>query len=289
MNTQDTTRRNFLAGAAAAAVSLATASSRATDAETSADSGESDRPEMPPLGLPTYMFKHYDLDQTIAMARRVAVKHICIRSNLMAMDSSEEQIKQTIAKVTAAGLIPYGGGVIYMRDEQQLNRAFEYSQAAGFTLISINILPSLLPLLEKKVKQFDIRAAIHNHGPEDRHWPTPQAVYDKIRRLDKRIGICHDTGHTQRAGVDPIEATLTTGDRIYDLHLKDVDAATGKGHSTELGRGVVDIPGILRAVRRIGYRDVVGIEYEKQMEDLLPGLAESVGYTRGVFAALERA
>ena len=238
------------------------------------------------LGLPTYMFKHYDLDQTIAMARRLALKHICIRSNLLPMDSSAEQIKQAVAKVTAAGLVPYGGGVIYMRTETQVNQAFEYSRTAGFKIISISILPGLLGLLERKVKQFDIRAAIHNHGPEDKHWPTPQAIYAKVRRLDKRIGICHDTGHTQRAGVDPVAATRKTADRTFDMHLKDVDAATGKGRSTELGRGIVDIPAILRVVREIGYRDVVGIEYEKHMTDLLPGLAESTGYARGVLAAL---
>jgi len=232
------------------------------------------------------MFKHYDLDQTIAMARRVAVSHLCLRSNLLPLTAADDQIAAAIAKVEAAGLFIYGGGVIYMRTEAQVARAFDYSRTAGFKVISVSVLPSLLGLLERKVKQFNIRVAIHNHGPEDRHWPTPQAIYAKVKRLDKRIGICHDTGHTQRAGVDPVEAGRKTADRTFDVHLKDVDAATRKGHSTELGRGVVDIPGILRVLRATGYRDVVGIEYEKHMKDLLPGLAESVGYARGAVAAM---
>ena len=107
-----------------------------------------------------------------------------------------------------------------------------------------------------------------------------------MKKLDKRIGICHDTGHTMRAGVDPVEATRKTADRIYDVHLKDVDAATRRGHSTELGRGIVDLPGILRVLQKVGYAGIVGIEYEKHMDDLLPGLAESVGYTRGVLDTL---
>jgi len=238
------------------------------------------------IGLPTYMFKHYDLDQTIAIARRLAVKYICLRSNLLPMDSSDEKIRRTVAKVKQGGLVPYGGGVIYMRTEAQVNRAFEYSRTGGFGVISISISPNLLPLLERKVKQFGIRAAIHNHGPGDKHWPTPQAILARIKGLDKRIGICHDTGHTQRAGVDPVEATRKTAHRIHDVHLKDVDAAKPGGHSTELGRGVVDLAGILRVLLKVGYRDVVGIEYEKDMKDLLPGLAESVGHTRGLLAAL---
>jgi hypothetical protein len=270
------TRRQFIAAGGLGAAALA------------ANGAEAPRRGRPmTLGLPTYMFKHYTLDQTLAMAQRVAVQHLCIRSNLLALDSTDAEIMAAVAKVKAAGLVPYGGGVIYMKDEASVARGFDYARAAGFGIISINIRPDLLPLLERKVREFDIQAAIHNHGPEDRHYPTPQAIYEKIRTLDRRIGICHDTGHTRRAGVDPVEATRKTADRILDVHLKDVDAATRQGHSTELGRGIVDLPGILRALRDTGYAGVVGIEYEKHMQDLLPGLAESVGYARGVLAVVQ--
>ena len=288
MREDDRTRREFLAASGAVAASLAAGLAGGAEAEPTAEAPKGDRARALTLGLPTYMFKHYDLDQTIEMANRVAVRHICIRTNLLPLNSTAEEIKAAVAKVKAAGLVPYGGGVFYMRDEQQVLRAFEYARAADFKVISISIAPNLLGLLERKVKELDIRAAIHNHGPEDRHWPTPQAIHEKIKRMDKRIGICHDTGHTQRAGVDAVEATRKTADRIYDMHLKDVDAATGKGHSTELGRGVVDLAGIVRVLVKIGYHDVVGIEYEKHMKDLLPGLAESVGYARGLLDALKR-
>ncbi|MBL7134196.1 MAG: sugar phosphate isomerase/epimerase [Phycisphaerae bacterium] len=282
--THGPTRRHLIQSAGAGVVCLAAAAATGK----AADPGKKPpvRKTAAPLGLPTYMFKNYDLDQTITMAQRVAVRHICIRSNLLPMNSSPEQIKKCIAKVTGAGLLPYGGGVIYMRTEAQVNEAFEYSRRAGFKVISISILPSLLGLLERMVKKFDIRAAIHNHGPDDKHWPVPEAIYAKVNRLDKRIGICHDTGHTQRAGVDPAKALRKTADRTFDIHLKDVDAATRKGQSVELGRGIVDIPAILRVAGKVGYRDVVGIEYEKHMTDLLPGLAESVGYARGALAAI---
>ncbi len=278
-------RRRFLGAGALGAASVAGA--LALRGARAAEPGAA-RPGKPPgpLGLTTYMFKHYDLDQTIAMARRLAVEHICIRSNLLPLAATPERIAAAIAKVKGAGLTPYGGGVIYMRNDAAVNRAFEYSRAAGFKLISISIRPDLLPLLDRKVQEYDIRAAIHNHGPEDRHWPHPAAIYEKVKGLDRRIGICHDTGHTLRAGVDPTEATVKTADRLLDVHLKDVDVAAAKGHSTELGRGVFDIPRFLRALARVGYAGVVGIEYEKHMDDLLPGLAESVGYARGVLAAL---
>ena len=152
------TRRQFIAAGSLGAAALA------------AKGAEAPRPAGRPmtLGLPTYMFKHYTLDQTIAMAQRVAVQHLCIRSNLLALDSTEAEIRAAVAKVKAAGLVPYGGGVIYMKDKPSVSRAFDYARIAGFGIISINIRPDLLPLLERKVREFDIQAAIHNHRPSTR-------------------------------------------------------------------------------------------------------------------------
>ncbi|HUS92396.1 MAG TPA: TIM barrel protein [Phycisphaerae bacterium] len=282
-DTAPTTRRQFLASAAVGA--LVAAGGARADESASAPAATKPRLE---LGFPTYMFKNYTLDQTIEMMRRVAVGHICIRSNLLPLSSTDEQIAAAIRKVTDAGLSVYGGGVIYMRTEPDVGRAFEYARAAGFKLISISLRPELLGLLEKKVREHDIRAAIHNHGPEDKLWPTPAAIHEKVRTLDRRIGICHDTGHTLRAGADPVAQTLQTADRLMDIHLKDVDQAAAKGHSLELGRGIMDVPKFLRALAKIGFAGVLGIEYEKHMDDLLPGLAESVGYVRGVMAGMAR-
>ncbi|MFW6164164.1 MAG: sugar phosphate isomerase/epimerase family protein [Planctomycetota bacterium] len=280
MDPKEPTRRRFLAtgGIGAAAVAA-----RAEAAAAPAAGKPGKRPLT--LGLTTYMVLHYDLDQTIAMAQRVAVQPICIRSNLLPLTSTPRQIEAAHARLKEAGLTVYGGGVIYMRNEQQVHRAFEHARAAGYALLSIAIRPDLLPLLERKVREFDIRACIHNHGPGD-PWPHPVAIHEKIKGLDSRIGICHDTGHTMRTGMDPTGALLKTADRHMDVHLKDVDAPTRKGRSVELGRGIVDLPSFLRALVEVGYQGVVGIEYEKHMKDLLPGLAESVGYARGVLDAM---
>ena len=281
------TRRQFLGkGVGATALAGAVGLARARGSAAAPKPTSSSRKPMP-LGLPTYMFKHYNLDQTIEMAKRVNVRHICLRSTLLPLSATDEQIAASVGKTKRAGLVPYAGGVIYMRDEKAARRAFQYAKVAGFKLITISPRPNLLPLLDKLVRKYDIKAAIHNHGPEDKAYPTPVAVYQKVKKLDKRIGICHDTGHTQRAGMDPAETTSKVADRLMDIHLKDVDAPTRKGRSTELGRGVVDIPKFLRTLLEINYPGVVGIEYEKLMTDILPGLAESVGYTRGVLAALD--
>jgi sugar phosphate isomerase/epimerase len=133
---------------------------------------------------------------------------------------------------------------------------------------------------------YDIKVAIHNHGPGDRFFPTPESVYDRVSSLDRRIGLCIDIGHTVRIGADLLGSVRKYGDRLFDLHIKDVTAATPQGAGTPLGRGIIDIPGLVRALVEIKFKGVAAFEYEEQPDDPLAGLAESVGYMRGVIAAI---
>jgi len=220
------------------------------------------------------------------MAARVGLKHICLKEYHLSMKSTPEQIAAAVAKVKAAGIDLYGGGCIYMRKPAEVNRAFEYAKAAGMkTIVGIPV-PSVLALVDKKVQQYDIRVAIHNHGPGDKIYPTPEAAYEKIKDLDHRVGLCIDIGHTVRAGVDPSRAAEQCADRLLDVHVKDVTANTAKGKTIEAGRGVIDLPGFLRTLDKIRYPGIVSFEFEKDGNDPLPGLAESVGYVRGVLAVI---
>ena len=238
------------------------------------------------LGLASYTLRKFKLDETLAMTRRVGLKYIAFKSFHLALDSTPAQIKEVVAKVKEAGLELYGGGVIYMNNEAEVNRAFDYAKAAGMKVIIGVPKPELLKLVDKKVKEYDIKVAIHNHGPTDKVYPTPASAYEKIKNLDKRIGLCNDIGHTQRAGVDPSVSAEKYADRLLDVHIKDVTEATAKGHGVEVGRGVIDIPRFLRTLIKINYAGIVSFEYEKDADDPLAGLAESVGYVRGVMAAI---
>lgn len=238
------------------------------------------------LGLASYTLRKFKLDETLAMTKRVGLKYIAFKSFHLALDSTPAQIKEVVAKVKEAGLELYGGGVIYMNSEAEVNHAFDYAKAAGMKVIIGVPKPGLLKLVDKKVKEYDIKVAIHNHGPTDKVYPTPASAYEKIKNLDKRIGLCNDIGHTQRAGVDPSVSAEKYADRLLDVHIKDVTEATAKGHGVEVGRGVIDIPRFLRTLIKINYAGILSFEYEKDADDPLAGLAESVGYVRGVMAAI---
>jgi inosose dehydratase len=238
------------------------------------------------LGLASYTCRKFDLRTTLEMANRVALKHIALKDVHLAMNSTPEQIKAVAAQVKEAGIDLYGGGVIYMRNEEQVNQAFDYAKTAGMRVIIGVPLPDLLPLVDKKVREYDIKVAIHNHGPTDKVWPVPATIYEKIKDLDQRIGLCNDIGHTIRAGVDPAASIEQFADRLLDVHMKDMTAATPAGSATEAGRGVINIPQVIRTLIKINYTGMASFEYEKDADDPLPGLAESVGYVRGVMASV---
>ena len=238
------------------------------------------------LGLASYTLRKFDLDQTLAMTKRVGLTHICLKSFHLPLDATAEQIAAAVAKVKQAGLDLYGGGVITMKTDKDVNQAFEYAKAAGMRTIVGAPIPDVLPLVNEKVKQFDIEVAIHNHGPGDKVYPTPESIYQKVERCDPRIGLCIDIGHTLRIGADPVVDAERFADRLLDLHIKDVSAAAPEGQTVEIGRGVIDIPALLRTLIKVKYSRVASFEHEKDENDPLAGLAESVGYIRGALAAI---
>ncbi len=279
-------RRAFLKSAGASAACLACFAGRTPAAAADAESAGAKRKRPLTLALASYTLRKFDLDQTLEMTQRVGLEAICLKSFHLPLDADAETIAAAKAKVEAAGITLYGGGVIGLKNEAQVEQAFEYAKAAGMSKIIGAPSPEMLALVDKKIRQYGIAVCIHNHGPGDKHFPTPDAAYEKIKDLDPRFGICHDVGHTTRYGEDPVASTRRCADRMLDFHVKDVTEATPKGHATPCGRGVIDLPALLRALVETGFKGYVAFEYEENANDPLAGLAESVGYVRGVLDAM---
>ena len=115
--------------------------------------------------------------------------------------------------------------MITMKTEQDIDRAFSYAKNIGVGMIIASPNVSLLKYLEQRVVESNIKIAIHNGGPEDKWYPTPKVVFDNIKNYDNRRGLCFDTGHAQRAGINPIEAHSQYAEKVLDIHIKDVEAA----------------------------------------------------------------
>lgn len=238
------------------------------------------------LGMASYTFRKFSMEKTVEMTRRLGLRHIAFKSMHLPLESTTDEIRAIASKVQEAGLDLYGCGVVYMKDEASVHQAFYYAKAAGMKVIIGVPNHELLELVNQKVKQYDIQVAIHNHGPGDLLYPTPESVYEKIKKLDSRIGLCIDIGHTQRLAIDPAEAAIQYKDRLIDVHVKDVSASTAEGTTVEIGRGVIDIPKFLKTLIKINYTGKVSLEYEKDEDDPLPGAAESIGYLKGILAVM---
>ena len=280
----DPSRRRFLGTATAAAAWPLLG--RAATAE-SATSPVGDRGALK-LGVASYSMREFTLDQALDMAKRLGVKYMTFKDVHVPRTDPPETTRALRAKIEAAGITIMGGGTITIpNDPAKIKKEFEYARNAGFPLIFVDPDPAALDTVEQMAKEYDIKVAIHNHGPENKHWPRPQDGYAAVKSRDKRLGLCIDVGHTARAGVDPADSILKCQERLYDLHMKDISALGDKNTPIEGGRGILDSKSILAAILKIKYQGLVGFEYEKDAKDPVPGLAESVGYIKGLLAGMK--
>ncbi len=239
------------------------------------------------IGVASYSLRKFTLDQALSMAREMNVHYMTFKDVHLPRTDPPESLRSARAKIEAAGITIMGGGTITMpNDPAELRKDFEYARACGFPLLFVSPDPAALDTLESLVKEFDIKAAIHNHGPEDKWYPAPADAYRALKGRDPRMGLCVDIGHTSRTGTDFVKAILEFKDRVLDLHVKDLSDPMDRDSQVEVGRGVFDVPRLFRTLLDIGYSGQVGLEYEIKETNPVPGMIESLSYMRGVLAAL---
>jgi len=238
------------------------------------------------LGLASYTLRKMNLDDALSVCQRLAIKHISLKDFHLKLTSTDAEIAEAVKKCKDAGVELGSGGVIYMKSEAEVDAAFEYARKTGMNMIIGVPQHEMLPYAEKKVKEYNIRLAIHNHGPGDKVYPSCESAYVLIKNMDPRMGLCLDIGHTQRIQRDPSADMKDYFERIFEIHMKDVTSSDSDGKAIEVGRGVIDIPGFLKTVLKMKFSGIVSFEYEKEDADPVPGLAESLGYVKGVLSVI---
>jgi sugar phosphate isomerase/epimerase len=239
------------------------------------------------VGMAGYTFASVDKEKSLDIAldvlQKMNVHYLCIKDFHLPLNSTPEQIAVFHAKLASKGVVGYGVGPIYMNTEAEVDNAFEYAKRVGVRLIVGVPLHNLLPYVDKKVKEYDMNYAIHLHGPDmPDKYPDAEDVWNNVKNLDPRIGMCLDIGHDTRNGKDPVADLKRYKSRVFDIHIKDVTGTTKAGYSVEIGRGVIDFPAFIKALRETGYDGVCSLEHEKNMRDPYTGIGESIGYFRSV-------
>ncbi len=238
------------------------------------------------FGVASYSLRKFTTEEAIDITLRCGVKRMTLKSMHLPVDSGKQTIKNTISLAKKKDVDVYGGGVIYMRTKEQVDEAFEYAKTAGMKMIVGVPNHELLEYVEGKVKEYDIKLAIHNHGPGDKLYPSAESAYVRIKDMDKRMGLCIDIGHTKRINRDPEQDVKDFFDRVLDIHIKDVTKAEKDGSTCIIGRGVIDFPSFLKAIIKLEYKGILALEYEADGDDPLPGMMESFGYVKGILATM---
>jgi sugar phosphate isomerase/epimerase len=240
------------------------------------------------IGIASYSLRKFPLDRVLELCKEMRVRHITLKDVHLARTDPPETTRALRKKIEAAGLTIMGGGTLTWRtnDEAEIRKDFEYAKNGGFPLMVCSPAPETLDTLEKLVKQYDIKIAIHNHGPEDKWYPAPKDALAKLEKRDPRMGICMDVGHAIRAGADIVESVSLAGPRLLDLHIKDLANSKDRDSQVEVGKGVLDIPGVFRALVRSRFAGHVSLEYEINADAPEVGMKESLAYMRGLADAL---
>ena len=240
------------------------------------------------VGMAGYTFVKFDLDKTLETLQRANVHYLCIKDFHLPMNSTDEQIAAFHAKLKEKGVTGYAVGPIYMKTEAEVDRAFDYAKRVGVKLIVGVPNYELLPYVNEKVKEYDFHYAIHLHGPDIALYPDADDVWNNVKNLDPRMGMCLDIGHDTRNGKDPVADLKKYHSRVFDIHIKDVTGASKLGYTVEIGRGVIDFPAFVKMLRKVGYTGVCSLEHEKNMDNPFMGIAEAIGYFRGVIATTKK-
>ena len=246
------------------------------------------------LGLAGYSLRKYSTDQAILVLKTLQITSVAVfKVHVPIQISTPDVCRDMAKKFRDAGISIASTGVVYLsKDEGLMRRAFDCGRAASLTTMAASYAKppdkETLLLTERFVREYDIRLAFHNHGPEDSIFPSPYDVWNAVEPYDERMGLCIDVGHSHRAGVDPAEAIAKCASRVYDVHIKDTTAPAGekKDRPVVVGKGILDIRGIMAALLKINFGGQVGLEYEVDTPDPVPGIAQSFGYMRGVLDSL---
>jgi len=239
------------------------------------------------LGVASYSFRRFNRADVIGFMKQLNSPFLNVKDIHLPMTTPAE-VRQASSEFTSAGIELTAAGTVYFQkdEDDDMRRKFEYCKLAGIPLMIAGPTPETLPRLERFAKEYDIKIAIHNHGPEDKYFPSPLDALKAVKEMDPRMGVCIDVGHTARSGTDVPDAIHKAGPRLYDIHMKDLAVTTNKESQVAVGDGSLPVEKMFAALIAIKYPGYVDLEYEVNEDNPMPGMIKSFAYMRGALAAM---
>ena len=285
----DSSRRNFLRSTTLTAIATPLLPSLLAQQASSSLTQSTGSPSPIKLGLASYTFRNFTRAQLIGFMKQLRVTGLNAKDVKDHLPNDPTAEAAAVSDYTSNGIQLHAVGAIYFQkdDDDDIRAKFEYAKRAGVkVIVAGDPAPATLPRVERFVKEYDIKIAIHNHGPEDKIFPSPLDVLKFVKTMDPRMGCCIDVGHCMRAGTDVIEAIHAAGPRLFNMHIKDLTSFTDKESQVAVGEGKMPIRQIFEALAKIKYPSWVDLEYEIHADDPMPGVIASFSYMRGVLSGM---
>lgn len=238
------------------------------------------------LGVASYSLRKFSRAEAIEMLKKLGIGYVSIKSFHLPYELPAAEVTSGSNEFRDAGIQVLSGGNIDLANPSTLRAMFEYAKAAGLPMMVCAPSRATIDEVEALVKEFDIKIAIHNHGPEDRHFPTPESALEVLEGRDRRMGVCIDIGHTTRTGTNVLDSIRRAGPKLFDFHIKDLADLLDPRSQCDVGEGAMPIPAMFRELIRMNFQGGVMLEYEINADDPLLGMAKSLSYIRGVLDGL---
>jgi len=238
------------------------------------------------LGIQMYSLRGYKAPEALRHARDIGFSFVefygdmfPVKSDAAAIAAMKRQLADLGLTISAHGVNHFGG------DAAANRRVFEFAKAAGIPTITADPAPEAFKNLDELVKEFDIRIAIHNHGPKHRY----NKVVDVLRAIeghDERIGACADLGHFIRSAENPVEVIRLLKGRLYGVHLKDFKDMQDATKGVILGKGHLDVPAVVTALVQTGFpkTGALSLEYEENPQNPLEDIRQCYAVARDALA-----
>lgn len=248
----------------------------------------------PQLGLQAWTFRDLTLAQTLEQAHQLGIDRLQaypgqkIGADIpgvfdASLDAASLKRVLKLAKASRVKIVSFG--VTTPADNAGWDQLFAFARAAGLKEIVTEATPETLAALAPKVKAAGLTLSLHNH-PQPSRYALPETALAALAGLDARyFGLCADTGHWARTGLDPVAALKQAAGRVHSLHLKDIAERGRDSRDVPWGTGTSDLALQLAELRRQGFDGVAYIEYEHQSSALVAEVARCVAYFKAALAA----
>ena len=229
------------------------------------------------IAVQSYTFRNFNLEQAVKKIEEVGVHHAEFFRDHVHVDSTPAQIKSVLNLCKDHGVTPVAFGVEpFSKNHDENKKRFEFGKALGIKCLSADPTPDSFDSLDKLCEEYKIAIGIHPHGPQGgnrrHHWWCAEVILKAVKDHHPLIGTCLDTGHLIRMAqlgekLDPAKQVRVMGKRNFGIHLKDHD--NKRKTDVIFGRdgGVLDVVGVLKALRDVKFKGHISIEYEAKPEE----------------------